>query len=295
MFDAKALTEILAWPIGAAAVIGVTLYFLAARGGQKHWANRLGVLIVSLAYAVGHWIHFAKPDWSNWRNIDAWQWVLPGVLAAGLIGVADAIVRRVWVRWIMRAILLTGFAAVSLQSFMRNAWDANESAKWIGGIAVAGTIWWELVGLAGRGKQAGNWFAAEWLLIAVASGALFVLSGSQRLLEMTMMLGCGIGVCMVIQMCGGRAVARGLLSVAPFVLMVLWLNGYFYGDMAWWRIAVPAAAPVVDLGFHSLFRPNSRTWVGGILGMAVVALVAAGAVVPAVRMYEPDPYSGGGY
>lgn len=291
MFTAQSLLEVLALPGGIALVVGAIAFWLKSHQSTAWWARLRGVTIVPLAYIVAHFVHFPQRDWGNWQAVDAWQWILPGAALAMIVGVLDAIVGRVWLKILLRIILLAAFAAITLNPMIRHTWTTSQSAIWIAGVALVGAAWWELAERAGR-KPVANWVAAQWLLLAIGCGAIFVLSYSQRLLEMCMILGSALGICVVIQIAGARAVAAGLLAVAPFILIGLWLNAHIYADMPWWRAAIPAVAIFGGVIGRHIPRSGAKPWVGGLVGLLLVALVLAAAIIPTAMQYEPDPYSG---
>mgnify|MGYP001378220536 CR=1 FL=1 len=290
--DSKLLIESAAIPTGAAAVVAALLMWITRRRPDAGLAVRLGVLIAPMAYLTGHLNRFPSPDWSNWQAVDAWQWLAPGVAVMALAGIVGAVWNRVWLRLALRTLVIAGFAAISLQSFIRYTWTPTEAMSWIAGIAIGGTVWWQLVETAGRSGKT-QWFALQWLIVAVGSGAIFLLSQSARLLEMTMMLGAGIGVSLVLQAIGRRQLAAGLYGVAPFVMLGLWLNGYFYADMAWWRVVAPAIAPLAGTVAGMCVGARRRSWLNGMVGAIACAAVMAGAVIAAKLTETPNPYGGG--
>lgn len=291
MFTTRTLIEILALPVGAA-LLTASILFVWTRGQVETSArHRLGGLVVAAAYMTGHLAHFYLPDWRNWQIIEAWQWLLPGVVFATLFVVADARLDRAWLRWVMRLLLAAGLTAITLQTFIRQLWTLRESIYWIGGLALGGTVWWALVQWSDRRMQRA-WFAAHWLLVTIATAALLILSGTQKFFEMCVMLGAGLGAAVVLQCAGRMQLARGLHGVAPFVLLGLWINAYFYLEIDGWRIAVPAAAPLAAWAGSALpARLASRGWAVALVRLTAVLVVLASAVSVAVWQYEPL-YSG---
>ncbi|HWL93313.1 MAG TPA: hypothetical protein VNT79_07240 [Phycisphaerae bacterium] len=291
MFDTPTLLEILVLPTVAAVIVAGVLLVLAAKWPAQPILMRLGGLVIAGAYLAAHATHFPQPDWTNWQAVDAWQWLLPGVVVVTLIAIVDAVIRRPSVRWLLRGLAVGALAAISLQSFMQHSWPPHESALWLAGVTLGGTAWWALAERAGT-RSAGNWFALQWLLLTIGCGATFVLSGSLRLLEMAMTLGSGIGVAWVLQMIGRRSLAEGLYAVAPFILLGLWFNAYFYGDATWWRICMPALAPLAAWIGPQSTEKSSKPWIIHLCRTAAVILIVGGTVAACVMMYEPDPYSG---
>ncbi|MBX3395562.1 MAG: hypothetical protein KF841_09360 [Phycisphaerae bacterium] len=292
MFDTQAIIDILVLPVAAAIVIGGILFLMTRGRDERAWPNRLGGLVIFATYAVGQFARFQQPNWSNPQSVDAWRWILPCALAATLVLMLDAWLNRAWIRWTLRPLLIAALAATTLQPFIRHTWDPNETATWMIGITIVGTIWWALVEAAGT-KIRGNWFAGHWLLVTFGGGAILVLSGSQTYLELMIMLGAGVGVCMILQMLGKRALAAGLFSVAPLIVVGVFLNGRFFLDMAWWRVITPIAAPLACLVPGILLKSDARPLISGMLRTAAVGLALAGAVVPAIMAYDQNPYSGG--
>lgn len=293
MFDTRTLLEVLALPIGVAIVIAAILLFITRSHTSESPQLRLGGLIVPISYLAAHLVHFARPDWTNWRMVDAWQWIVPAAIAAALAIIIDVLASRGWLRWLIRLILVAALTIVSLQSYIEHTWQRGQAIIWIAALSIGGAAWWAVVQYAASADKQ-SWFSIQWLLLTIASGAIFVLSGSQRLLEMTMMLGAPIGVAMILQLIGRRALAAGIFAAAPIILFGLWLNAYFYAsEAAWWRVLVPAAAPLA--GLLAIWPPLTRirsSRLRGTLTTAAILAILAAAVVPAAMMYEPNPYGG---
>ncbi len=293
MFDTRTLLEVLVLPTGIAIVIAAVLLLITRSHGSTSPLHRLGGLIVPLSYVTAHLVHFARPDWANWRMVDAWQWIVPAAIAATLAVIIDTLAPRAWLRWSIRLILVAAITIASLQSYIEHTWQRGEAIIWIAILSIGGVAWWAAVQLAVSADRQ-SWFSLQWLLLTIASGAVFILSGSQRLLELTMMLGAPIGVAMVLQMIGRRALAFGIFAAAPLIIFGLWLNAYFYAsEAAWWRVIIPAAAPLAGLLAISppLARIRSSRLRSALTTVAIFAILAA-AVVPAAMMYETNPYGG---
>lgn len=292
MFDKQAIFDILLLPVAAAIVIGGFLYVMTRGRDERAWPNRLGGLVIVVAYVVGQFARFQQPDWKNPQSVDAWRWILPCVAIAALVLILNAVLNRAWIRWTLRLMLVATLAAATLQPFIRHTWDRGQTAMWLIGITTAGTLWWELVEAVGT-RIRGNWFAGHWLLVSIGGGAILVLSKSQTYLEIMMMLGSGVGVCLILQMLGRRALAAGLFSVAPLIVLGVFLNGRFFLDMSWWRVITPMAAPIACIAPGMFLKPTTSPVISGLIRTAAVALALAGAVVPAAMAYEDNPYSGG--
>lgn len=290
--DQQTLIEAALIPTGAALLAAAVLFVLSRGKPERRGIAALGVLVVPAAYLTGHLYHFTQPPWTNWQAVDAWQWIAPGVGIAATFGIASVLVNRGWLTFLLRLIVTTALTCITLQSYIRFTWTMGESAGWIVGISLGGVLWWTAVEYAGR-RPAGNWFAVQWLLLTIGCAAIFILSKSARLAEICMMLGAGIGSAMVLQIAGRRSIAAGMLAIAPLVLLALWINGYFYAELTWWRALVPAVAPICGLIAATPVLQQKRKWLGPLLATLAILAIVAAVVGVAAATYEVDPYGGG--
>lgn len=277
-------------PVGAA--LAVLLVSLIGSGGRRRgdrpWA---AALAVAAGYGAGH---IARNGWpgGNWQAIQAWEWLLPAVAVAAALAVFGVIARwPTWATWGLRVLLVAATLLLSLHPFLRHTWGLAAGIVWVGGLTAAFVgFWLSCDGLARRAS--GRTLPLHLAFVAGGTGVVLILTGSQRLAELGVVLAAALAAIVVVAARrSGRTVALGVAAVAPVALAGLWLNGHFYAESGATALALLALAP--SAAWIGLLPPVRRIkpWKQTLVCTLAVAALVSAAVILAAAAFEPDPYA----
>jgi len=237
------------------------------------------------AFSAGHaalfgWPSLPPPETLGWLPWLAILALLPGLAAfRGWSGNAAG--------WLVRAAVVGALLAASLRPMLANYWSGGEAALWLVLLGAGLLAWWGAAEtLAARNP---GWIVPLLLLTAAcATAGVLLNSGSAKLAQLAGVLASGLGAAMVFGIRHrGFSLAGSGLAVAAVILAVLWLNGYFLGEMAPLpALLLPASLPLAWVGELPLFQ--KRPVAGSLAKLAAVTVPAAVAFflsVPGPELY----------
>jgi len=269
-------------PLVAAIVVIVPLR-------RRAWA---GGLAATLAYVLGHGLLMGA---DAWQPIEAYNWLLYGMLGAGFVGSVGALGRVPgWLVWPGRALVCGGLMYLTLKPLVPHALSPAAAGAWGGSLTLLMlAMWSESTRLAhafGGATLPGVW------LIAIGAAALAVgFTGSQKMMQLGGVMVAGLLplVAVAARRCDREP---GRSAAGPIVVLLVGLlaNARFYSELPDWAAVVivllPMAALVRTLPFMQRVRPAFATLI--TFGLAVAPAVAV--VLPLLRRFIEalnDPYN----
>lgn len=281
MFTATGVLMITLLPAGVA--VGVLLLGCKLRPVTKNRAcleGGVGALSVGAAYIAAHLARHGWPAADSWRQLEAWQWVFWLASAATVLALANGVVPgRAWSRWGLRIGLIATGLIVLLQPYWQHTWGSGTSVAWITGLATGFAVFWALVDRSGRHIEDTSWSFGV-TTVCLGTGLVLLLTGSQRLSELGIVLTAAMGVMATAGLKPAlRPLLVGVSGVFPVILGSLWLNAYFYSETSGATVLLLALAlsavwidhlpPLARLGAAKL----AAVRIGAVLTVVLVAVV----------------------
>jgi hypothetical protein len=242
---------------------------------------------------TAHVVRCGWPVAGSWEQLSAWHWVFWLAAVATLLElVGERIPGRAWGRWALRAGLVFAGLIALLQPYWRYTWEGVDAAKWLLGLTVLFVVLWASVDRATRRIGDVSWpFCAT--IVSLGTSLALILTGSQRLSELGLILTSVMGVLALAGLKPARRpLAGGASAVFPVIIGGLLLSAHFYSETPGRTVLLLAFAPSAIWIGHIPPLSRMRPWkltairIGAVLALVLLAVVP---LVLALRLSARRP------
>jgi len=229
---------------------------------------------------TAHVVCCGWPVAGSGEQLSAWHWVFWLAPVATLLElVGERIPGGAWGRWALRAGLVFAGLIVLLQPYWRYTWEGVDAAKSLLGLTALFVALWASVDRAARRIGGLSWpFCA--MIVSLGTSLALILTGSQRLSELGIILTSVMGVIAL----GGlkparRPLAGGASAVFAVIIGGLLLSAHIYSETAGRTVLLLAFAPsaiwIGQVPPLSRMRPWKLTAIriGAVLALVLLAVV----------------------
>ena len=264
-----------------AGVAGVVLFFLGGRSPAAAAA-----LAVAAGYAAGCFALWGMPPFPP---IDSGDWIFWLAIAAAGVAPLPLPPRA---RRLAGAAIACGLSSLVLLPVVRRNWSAPLGVAAVAGWSAAVlAFWWPLerlsIGAGARFAPVVLWVTAAGMSIAL------VAARSARLGQQAGMVAAALGAAAVLSWLPERVhLGRGSLGPYAVILTGLLMVGVHFAQLHWAAAILMLAAPAAAFGARSLAERCCPGAAAALAGLALGALLLAGAVGIQLAASPSSPYEG---
>lgn len=281
----------IALPVVVAAVIFVI--------GWRPWRRKVpytgGQWSGAPAFAAAFVLSFiSEKGIGNLKPTSKGEWIVHLAIAAGVIGLLAALVRKPkWLPWLAGPLVATASVLI-----FRPLEDPKVALLGLSGLFITTLAGWLLLEPLAK-RRPGASLPLAFMLLFTGISMFFFISGG---LSYSILFGAMSGVCgaaLVTAWLNHRfSFHRGATAaLAALPVAALWIRSWYYmpqgdHDVPWFAFVLPLLAfPLLWLGELPMVTKRPA-WVGVIIRALLVAIPLAAAVILAIKAQEADPYSG---
>jgi hypothetical protein len=248
------------------------------------WADAVALAV---GYAGGH---AATAGWPAFPPLEATQWLPYFALATMFLAVLDVSLRPTGVvRAVVWVLFCAGLLRLLLQAKFQYGWSFSEGLFWIAVFAAGMLVLASFLDAAVR-RDSSISSSLVLTIMACATGATLMLSGSMLLGQLGMVLVAALGAIVVVSFLFPRAVgSRGIVPVTVALFTSLWLSGCFYADLPLASALLLAAGSLPALLLISLSE-KVPSWNDLLLRASLVIIPSAISLFLAIRASPPLEY-----
>lgn len=278
-------------PVLLPAVIAGVVWLVSYRLWDRHAPAENGHWGGAIAFGFGYLAgHAALVSWPGFPPSSAEEW-----LAA--LGVPLAIIAanerfwgaKPWAAWPVRVICLMLFIWPQSLSLFEYRWSPRETMLWLGGMAVAVSILWELTERLAR-RRAGFMLPAILWLVTVAASIALVWTGSAMLGQLAGALAAILGAAVVLTLWAPKlSLAFGAVSMWVLLFTGLLWQGRFYSELGLGSAVCFLAAPVFAWAGEWPALQAKPAWTRGAVRLIAVLIPLAIGLFLAWRYWSTLP------
>ena len=256
---------------------------------RPEWLSKTPeVIAIAAGFTVGFVATHGGP---NFPPVESQEWF---VVVALPISLVVAMAARICVApaplfWIMRLLIAFGLPPLLLQPLLQYTWSLAQAVTWLTLLGLANTTVWVLLSRPVKPHHGQPFPRFDWVIwmltiVVGATGITTMLSGSQTLAQVTLSLAvtcAAIGAIGVIW--PNKNGWQGSIDIALPMLIMIWLNGYFYAEVIPIHAILLGLSPLAvwmgEIDPWKRWSPSKNAMLRLIAVTAIVTLVVVHAAI----------------